>query len=60
MVIDLTQHATHSGEKLDFFISQQRAQGSPRDRTRGATRTAMAFLMDAYDEELSTTTCRCA
>ena len=51
---DLTQHATHSGEKLDFFDQANNERYVPHviEPAAGATRTAMAFLMDAYDEEV--------
>ena len=50
---DLTQHATHSGEKLDFFDQASNERYIPHviEPAAGATRTAMAFLMAAYDEE---------
>lgn len=51
---DLTQHINHSGKSLDYF--------DPTDNTRyvpyvvepslGADRVALAFLCDAYDEEV--------
>ena len=51
---DLIQHATHSGEKLDFFDQANNERYVPHviEPAAGATRTAMAFLMDAYDEEV--------
>ncbi len=50
---DLTQHATHSGEKLDYFDPATNERYVPHviEPAAGATRTAMAFLMAAYDEE---------
>jgi glycyl-tRNA synthetase len=50
---DLTQHATHSGEKLDFFDPATNERYVPHviEPAAGATRTMMAFLMAAYDEE---------
>ncbi|MGY6500287.1 MAG: glycine--tRNA ligase [Acidimicrobiales bacterium] len=50
---DLTQHATHSGEKLDYFDQATNARYTPHviEPAAGATRTMMAFLMAAYDEE---------
>jgi glycyl-tRNA synthetase len=50
---DLTQHAQHSGEKLEYFdqASGERYRPSVIEPAAGATRTAMAFLMAAYDEE---------
>jgi glycyl-tRNA synthetase len=51
---DLTQHAKHSGEKLDFFDQGTNERYVPHviEPAAGATRTAMAFLMAAYDEEV--------
>jgi glycyl-tRNA synthetase len=50
---DLTQHAKHSGEKLDYFDQATGERYVPHviEPAAGATRTAMAFLMAAYDEE---------
>ncbi len=50
---DLTQHAKHSGEKLDFFDQASNSRYTPHviEPAAGATRTMMAFLMDAYHEE---------
>jgi glycyl-tRNA synthetase len=50
---DLTQHATHSGEKLDYFDQATNERYVPHviEPAAGATRTAMAFLMAAYDQE---------
>ena len=50
---DLTQHAKHSGEKLDYFDQAANERYVPHviEPAAGATRTAMAFLMAAYDEE---------
>jgi glycyl-tRNA synthetase len=50
---DLTQHAAHSGEKLDWFDQAANERYLPHviEPAAGATRTAMAFLMAAYDEE---------
>ena len=51
---DLRQHAEHSGEKLDFFDQAANERYVPHviEPAAGATRTAMAFLMAAYDEEV--------
>ena len=51
---DLNQHAEHSGEKLDFFDQASGERYVPHviEPAAGATRTAMAFLMAAYDEEV--------
>jgi glycyl-tRNA synthetase len=50
---DLTQHANHSGEKLDYFDQATGERYVPHvvEPAAGATRTAMAFLLAAYDEE---------
>ncbi len=50
---DLTQHATASGEKLDFFDQATNERYVPHviEPAAGATRPMMAFLLAAYDEE---------
>jgi glycyl-tRNA synthetase len=50
---DLTQHANASGEKLEFFdqASGERYVPYVIEPAAGATRTTMAFLLAAYDEE---------
>jgi glycyl-tRNA synthetase len=50
---DLTQHAKHSGEKLEYFDQATNERYVPHviEPAAGATRTMMAFLMAAYDEE---------
>jgi glycyl-tRNA synthetase len=50
---DLTQHAQHSGERLDFFdqASNERYVPYVIEPAAGATRTMAAFLLAAYDEE---------
>jgi glycyl-tRNA synthetase len=50
---DLTQHAKHSGERLEYFDQAAGERYTPHviEPAAGATRTAMAFLMAAYDEE---------
>ena len=50
---DLTQHAKHSGEKLDYFDQATNERYVPHviEPAAGATRTTMAFLLAAYDEE---------
>jgi glycyl-tRNA synthetase len=50
---DLTQHAKHSGEKLEYFDQTSGERYVPHviEPAAGATRTTMAFLMAAYDEE---------
>lgn len=50
---DLSAHATRSGEKLDYFDPATNSRYTPHviEPSAGATRTMMAFLMAAYDEE---------
>ncbi|MCB1011398.1 MAG: glycine--tRNA ligase, partial [Microthrixaceae bacterium] len=50
---DLRQHAEHSGEKLEWYDQAANERWTPHviEPAAGATRTAMAFLMAAYDEE---------
>ncbi|MEM8926317.1 MAG: glycine--tRNA ligase [Actinomycetota bacterium] len=50
---DLTQHAAHSGKPLEFFDQANNERYLPHviEPAAGATRTMMAFLMAAYDEE---------
>jgi glycyl-tRNA synthetase len=50
---DLTQHAKHSGEKLEYFDQASGDRYVPHviEPAAGATRTTMAFLMAAYEEE---------
>jgi len=50
---DLTQHSEHSGEKLEYFDQATGERYVPHvvEPAAGATRTTMAFLMAAYDEE---------
>src|SRR5688500_6812256 len=49
---DLTQHAKHSGEKVEYYDQAADERYVPHviEPAAGATRTAMAFLMAAYDE----------
>lgn len=51
---DLKQHAAHSGERLEYFDQVANEHYVPHviEPAAGATRTAMAFLMAAYDEEV--------
>jgi glycyl-tRNA synthetase len=51
---DLTQHANHSGERLDYFDPQTNERYVPHviEPAAGATRTMAAFLLAAYDEEI--------
>jgi glycyl-tRNA synthetase len=50
---DLTQHANHSGEKLEYFDQASGERYVPHviEPAAGATRTMMAFLMAAYTED---------
>ncbi len=50
---DLTQHANASGERLEYFdqASGERYVPWVIEPAAGATRTLMAFLLSAYDEE---------
>jgi glycyl-tRNA synthetase len=50
---DLTQHAEHSGEKLEYFDQQSGERYIPAviEPAAGADRATLAFLVDAYDEE---------
>jgi glycyl-tRNA synthetase len=51
---DLRQHAEHSGEKLDYFdqATNERYQPFVIEPAAGATRSMMAFLIAAYDEDV--------
>ncbi len=50
---DLTQHAAHSGERLEFFDQATGERYVPHviEPAAGATRTMAAFLLSAYDED---------
>ncbi len=50
---DLTQHETYSGEELRYFDEGTKQQIRPEviEPAAGADRAALAFLLDAYDEE---------
>jgi glycyl-tRNA synthetase len=50
---DLRQHAEHSGERLEYFDQAADRRYVPHviEPAAGATRTMMAFLLAAYDEE---------
>lgn len=54
---DLKQHAEHSGQKLDYFDPKTETRWTPHviEPAAGATRTLMAFLIDAYTEETGET-----
>ena len=51
---DLSQHAKFSGEKLEYFdqASGERYVPYVIEPAAGADRATLAFLVDAYDEEL--------
>jgi glycyl-tRNA synthetase len=50
---DLTAHAAHSGEKLEYFEQSTGERYVPHviEPAAGADRATLAFLVDAYDEE---------
>jgi glycyl-tRNA synthetase len=50
---DLTQHANHSGERLEYFDQASNERYVPHviEPAAGATRTMMAFLLSAYTED---------
>jgi glycyl-tRNA synthetase len=50
---DLTQHETFSGEELRYFDEETKQHIRPEviEPAAGADRAALAFLLDAYDEE---------
>ncbi|MDQ1424040.1 MAG: glycyl-tRNA synthetase [Acidimicrobiaceae bacterium] len=50
---DLTQHALHSGERIDYFDQANNVRYVPHviEPAAGATRTMAAFLLAAYDED---------
>jgi glycyl-tRNA synthetase len=50
---DLTQHAKHSGERLEYFDQATGERYVPHviEPAAGATRSMMAFLLAAYAEE---------
>ena len=50
---DLTQHAEHSGQKLEYFDQASGERYVPHviEPAAGATRALMAFLLAAYREE---------
>jgi glycyl-tRNA synthetase len=51
---DLTQHAKFSGEKLEYFDQTSGERYVPKviEPAAGADRATLAFLVDAYDEEV--------
>ncbi len=50
---DLSQHAEHSGESMEYFDPDTNEKYVPYvvEPSLGADRVALAFLCDAYDEE---------
>ena len=50
---DLKQHTEYSGKKLEYFDEREKQKYIPYviETAIGATRSLMAFLIDAYDEE---------
>jgi glycyl-tRNA synthetase len=50
---DLTQHAQHSGERLEYHDPQSGARFVPHviEPAAGVGRSVLAFLCDAYDED---------
>lgn len=50
---DLSVHAEASGAKLDYFDQQKNERWTPSviEPSAGLTRSLMAFLVEAYDEE---------
>ena len=51
---DLSQHAKHSGEAMDYFDPETNEHFTPYviEPSLGADRVTLAFLCDAYDEEV--------
>ncbi len=51
---DLTQHSNHSGEKLDYFDPETNERYTPYviEPSLGADRVTLAFLVEAYDEQV--------
>src|SRR5436305_6671695 len=51
---DLTQHAKYSGEKLEYVDSATGGRYVPHviEPAAGADRALLAFMVDAYDEEI--------
>jgi len=52
---DLTQHAKFSGKSLDYYDEETKEHFVPYiiEPSAGVDRSALAFLCDAYDEELA-------
>ncbi|MBE6648528.1 MAG: glycine--tRNA ligase [Ruminococcaceae bacterium] len=51
---DLTQHSNHSGKPLEYFDPETNEKYIPHvvEPSLGADRVALAFLCEAYDEEV--------
>ena len=51
---DLTQHSNHSGKPIEYFDHETNEHYIPHviEPSLGADRVALAFLVEAYDEEL--------
>ncbi len=51
---DLTQHQNHSGEPMDYFDPETNEKYVPYvvEPSLGADRVTLAFLVEAYDEEV--------
>ena len=51
---DLTQHTNHSGETMDYFDQEKNLHYTPYviEPSLGADRVTLAFLCNAYDEEV--------
>ncbi len=51
---DLTQHSEHSGQRLEYFDQETNEHYIPYviEPSLGADRVVLAFLCDAYDEEV--------
>ena len=51
---DLTQHQTVSGESMEFFDTETNEKYIPYvvEPSLGADRVTLAFLVEAYDEEV--------
>src|SRR4051794_18542735 len=50
---DLTQHAEHSGTKLEWIGHEERYVPHVIEPAAGADRAALAFLVDSYDEDVA-------
>ena len=52
---DLVQHTKHSGKNLTYFDEQSNEHYTPYviEPSAGVDRSALAFLIDAYDDELA-------